>query len=53
MSVYVVIPTSNISEIVYDTSTDTELANKKSLNSFHVLTVDELVDISRSLDCFT
>jgi len=38
---YVVIPTSNISEIVivvlYDTSTETEIANKKSHDSFQVI----------------
>jgi len=33
----VVIPTSNISEIIYDTSTETEIANKKSHNSFQVI----------------
>jgi len=37
MSVYIVIPTSNISEIIYDTSTETEIANKKSHDSFQVM----------------
>jgi len=36
ISAYVVIPTSNILEIIYDTSTETEIANKKSHDSFQV-----------------
>jgi len=48
---YVVIPMSNISEIIYDTST---IKNKKSHDSFQVdTTVDDLGNISRSLDGFT
>jgi len=34
---HVVIPTSNVSEIIYDTSTETEIANKKSHDSFQVI----------------
>ena len=42
ISAYVVIPTSTISEIIYDTSTETELASKKSHGSFHSdTTVDD------------
>ena len=37
ISAYVVIPTSNFSEIVQDTSTETEIANKKSHDSFQVI----------------
>jgi len=37
ISAYVVIPTFNISEIIYDTSSRTEIANKKSDDSFHVI----------------
>jgi len=32
-----VIPTSNVSEIIYDTSTETESANNKSHDSFQVI----------------
>jgi len=44
-SAYVVIPTSNISEIIYDTYTETEIANKKSHNSFHVLQLSMALSI--------
>jgi len=37
ISACVVIPTSNISEIICDTSTETEIANKKSHDSFQVI----------------
>jgi len=37
ISAYVIIPTSNISEIIYDTTTKTEIANKKSHDSFQVI----------------
>jgi len=48
-----VIPTSSISEVVYNTSTETEITNKKSQQLLGDSTVNELGDISRSLDCFT
>jgi len=34
ISAYVVIPTSSVSEIIDDTSTETEIANKKSHENF-------------------
>jgi len=34
---YVVIPASNIPEIIYDSSTETEIASKKSHDSFQVI----------------
>jgi len=37
ISPYVVILTSNISEIIYAASTETEIANKKSNVSFQVI----------------
>jgi len=57
ISAYVVIFTFNISDIIYDTFTKTEIANKKS-NRTRLLSVsgdttaDDLGDISRSLDSF-
>lgn len=36
ISAYVVIPGYNISEIIYDTPTETEIANKKSHDSFQM-----------------
>jgi len=37
ISAYIVIPKSNISDIIYDTSTETEIANKKSHDNFQVI----------------
>jgi len=37
ISAHVVIPMSNISKIVYDTSTETEIANNKSHDSFQMI----------------
>jgi len=37
ISAYVLIPMSNISEIIYDTSIETEIANKKSHDSFQMI----------------
>ena len=37
ISAYLVIFTCNISEIIYDTSTETEIGNKKSHDSFQVI----------------
>jgi len=46
---YVVIATSDVLEIIYDTSTETETANNKSRDSFQCdTTVDDLGDMSRS-----
>jgi len=42
ISAYVVIPTSNISEIIYDVSTETEIANKKSHDSFQVIQLSSM-----------
>jgi len=47
ISAYVVIPTSNISEIMYDKSTKTKIANKKSHDSFQVILVQNSHPISR------
>ena len=49
ISAYVVIPTSNISEIIYDTPTETEIANMKSHESFQVIRPSMILAIFQGL----
>jgi len=49
ISAYVVILTSNISEIIYDKSTETKIANNKSHDSFHMIRLSMTLAIFQGL----
>jgi len=42
----------NISEIIYDTSTETEIANKKSHDSFQVIRLSMILAIFKVIRLF-